>query len=155
MRCVIGNLFDFRGDGNILVIPTNGKYKYGSQVAIMGAGVAKKAAKVWPDLPQMLGWELARHGNVVHRFAIKGVLSEELVWTFPTKDNWAEDSKLSLIEKSAEALVRHLDEMPEAHMVYLPRVGCGLGNLRWEDVEKVLRRHLDSRFVVVHKNSDE
>lgn len=155
MREIKGDLFEFRGQGNIIIIPTNGKYRYGSQIAIMGAGVAKQAAKVWPGLPQMLGRELAQHGNVVRRFAIKSALGEELVWTFPTKDNWADDSKLGLIDKSAEALMRHLDEMPETHTVYLPRVGCGLGNLRWEDVEKVLRRHLDSRFVVVHKNSDE
>lgn len=149
MREIKGDLFSFRGDGNILVIPTNGQYKYGPQIAIMGAGVAKRAARVWPSLPQMLGRELVRHGNIVHRFAIKSALGEELVWTFPTKDNWADDSKLSLIEKSAEALVRHLDAMSDTHMVYLPRVGCGLGKLKWEDVKPLLVKYLDARFVVV------
>lgn len=151
MRCVVGDLFEYRGNGNIIVIPTNGKYKYGTQTAIMGAGVAQQAAKIWPSLPQMLGRELVRHGNIVHQFMIKSSLGEELVWTFPTKDNWAEDSKLGLIEKSAEALVRHLDEIPEAHMVYLPRVGCGFGNLRWEDVKPVLEKYFDARFTVVKR----
>ena len=151
MKEIEGNLFDYRGNGNILVIPTNGQYKYGPQVAIMGAGVAKQAAMIWPTLPHMLGRELARHGNVVHRISLKSALGDELVWTFPTKDNWAENSKLHLIEKSAEALARHLDEMTEAHMVYLPRVGCGLGKLKWEDVKQILEKYFDARFTVIER----
>ena len=33
--------------------------------------------------------------------------------------------------------------------VVLPRLGCGLGQLRWDDVKPILERYLDDRFIVL------
>ncbi len=36
----------------------------------------------------------------------------------------------------------------------LPRVGCGNGSLDWEDVQPILERHLDDRFILVSLPSE-
>ena len=33
--------------------------------------------------------------------------------------------------------------------IYLPKVGCGNGKLDWKNVELILDKYLDERFIVV------
>ena len=151
MKEITGNLFAQRGPKSVLVIPTNGQVKYGTQTAVMGAGVAKQAAEIWPELPKLLGRKLVALGNRVFVFRVNG---DERVITFPTKEHWAQPSRHDLIERSAQELANLATVLPREVVVYLPRVGCGLGKLNWEEVKSILEKYLDDRFIVVHKNDE-
>lgn len=59
-------------------------------------------------------------------------------------------SNLDIIRHSAEELVE-LTDVRRWRRVCLPRVGAGLGGLKWNDVKAVLDPILDERFVVVEK----
>lgn len=152
MKEMTGDLFAQRGPKSVLVIPTNGQVKYGTQTAVMGAGVAKQAAQVWPELPKLLGQKLIALGNQVFVFRVNG---NERVITFPTKEHWSRPSRLDLIEKSAQELANLATVLPREVAISLPRVGCGLGTLDWKDVKPILEKYLDDRFVVVHQKEIE
>jgi len=166
-HCVIettGNLWEYFYSGEAaVVIPTNGNINnFGHNV--MNKGLAKEAKELFPLLPKLVGKAIKRlggHNSVfLYRFPTdkvgENVKKENYVFTFPTKYNhWDDKSNLSLIEFSANALVRTLDNLGKVlgiDKVVLPLVGCGCGSLDWEgEVKPILAKILDDRFLVVKK----
>lgn len=146
---VFGELFDLPGD--LLCVTTNGMVNANGR-AVMGGGCAAGARKMFPSIDKLLGFSLTECGNHVH------YLGEHRYWgqdrrirvcSFPTKEHYIEDSKLELIEQSARELMVLLDANRAYQTVLLPRPGCGLGNLTWEQVSAVLEPILDERVTVV------
>lgn len=140
LREVVGDIWDF--DCTVRVIPTNGFVKNNGH-AVMGAGLARQAALRYPNLPEVLGRCLTNSQNHVH------VLRHDIV-AFPTKNDWRDPSDLGLIERSAQELF-DIATLQRMKLVALPRVGTGLGGLRWTEVKPILERILgnDKRFVIV------
>jgi hypothetical protein len=169
------NLYRMNGNKFIvtidaLVIPTNGCVK-GNGECVMGAGLAKQAYEAHPTFPKMVGSKIKKLGNKVFYF-------ETTPWpmvTFPVKaksetceeeaanvvehmannfkpgDNvpgWACKARISIIEESCKQLVALADTKP-LNKVIIPRVGCGAGELNWEDVERLLNKYLDDRFFCI------
>lgn len=156
-----------------ICITTNGFVKKDG-TCVMGRGIARQAAKRWPDLPKILGNHIKQKGNVV------GVLLEESgtkIVSFPVKPKslylgmqwryriheavvshmakrfhvgdtvpgWACKADLDIIRKSAIQLVT-LADLNGWERVALPRPGCGAGELSWEEVKRELETLLDDRF---------
>lgn len=150
---ITGNLFNQQCDA--ICITTNGVVKKNGD-AVMGAGVAKAAAKRWPWLPGHLG-HLLRYGNITRclynpKFPAEEnfniVLSHAIV-SLPTKNNWRDDSDINLIEDSLQRLVQICNN-EGWKTVCLTRPGCGNGHLNWEkDVRPLCLKYLDDRFKVV------
>lgn len=125
-----------------ICIPTNGLVNSGG-LAIMGAGLAKDAATRFPRLEEQLGRLLTNFGNQVFRF------KKERLFIFPTKNDWRKPSSLSIIQKSCRQL-KALVYVHNIHApIYLPKVGCGLGGLRWENVKPILNQELNSEQYIV------
>lgn len=148
MQEIKGDIWDYHcGAGsdtrkNWLVIPTNG-YINRSGKGVMGKGLALQSAERFPDLPWYLGVKLKQNGNHVYKF------HRWQLFTFPVKVNWWEDAILPLINQSAEELM-DLTRVDLGMKIYLPRVGCGNGRLRWEQVQPILGPILaDDRFTIV------
>ena len=138
-----GNLWDFYDIGETVCITTNGHVGRAG-TAVMGRGTAKQAASKFPTLPLALGSLLRATGNHVYLLC-PGIFS------FPVKHHWAMDADLYLIRRSCLEL-KTLAGLYQLSRVYLPRPGCGNGNLQWKDVKPVLEMHLygdDDRFIVV------
>lgn len=127
-----------------VVIPTNGvviQHKSRPHL-VMGAGLARQAARRYPELPFRTARWVKEYGNRVFFHKKDGLI------TFPTKHHWKEESSLSLIQQGVPQLLAIADKF-ELTEVALPRLGCGLGGLRWGDVRPLLT-HLDDRFVLYH-----
>lgn len=143
MREIKGNLFDQKVD--VICVPTNGSIKADGR-NIMGCGVAKQAAELFPELPLILGEKLQTFGNYFHYLKY----FEDRAYTiasFPVKHFWQdEEADLKLIEASCKDLVE--STMPEV-TVALPRVGTGAGRRLWSEVKPVLEKYLDDRFIIV------
>lgn len=154
MRELVGDLWDFvrwRKEGNNqppwLVVPTNGKVNSRNE-AVMGAGVAKEAARRFPHIPRELGRLLMDHGNVVQRFTDLNYFEPFDLITFPTKGNWDDKSDLDLMRRSCR-LLRPMAQAAHG-LVVMPRVGAGLGRLPWSEVRAMLEAELpEDKFVVV------
>lgn len=100
MHEIKGNLFDQK-DADVICITTNGCCnKQGAN--IMGAGCAGEAKRLWPDIEYLIGEQISRYGNQVHRltvpqkdgtpgFIVGGSFQEQKgglpyhLFTFPTK----------------------------------------------------------------------
>ncbi len=140
-----GDLWAYHKKGHFVVIPTNGTVKTDG-MCVMGKGLARSAAVRFSGLPYALGEIIDRAGNHVAFFPAY------TLFTFPTKNDWWDHrSNLSLIEQSCKELVVFAKYVRPP--IYLPRVGCGVGLLKWEDVLPVLQRHLNDDFVAL-SNSD-
>lgn len=135
-----------------VVVPTNGETKANGE-AVMGAGVAREAARRFPALPKLLGSALRREGNKVYLWHFD---TSFVLVTFPTKDEWSKRSSTDLIVASAHKLVELAIEHG-AKTVVLPRVGTGCGGLGWavvkSRIQDVLLDDVDTQlwFVVVSK----
>lgn len=146
MQDVRGDLWK-QGQADALVITTNSTLKRNGEI-VMGAGCAKEAAEMFPELPRLLGkrWEFNAHSLGVWPDFHHG---SAVIVTFPTKNQWWDKSDLSLIAQNALDL-EHEATVRKWSKVVMPRLGCGYGGLSWYlEVEPMLQEILDHRFVAV------
>jgi hypothetical protein len=136
-----GNLWTIHDRGCIIVVTTNGVLNHQGR-AVMGRGVAKQAADRFPNLPWRLGDWIRYHGNYAHYFESLSLI------TMPVKHYWHQKADLNLIARSAEYLMQ-IANVFRLQEVYMPRPGCGNGNLQWRHVKPVIELILDDRFTVV------
>ena len=176
MKQIVGNIFDPTLGADAICVTTNGIVKANGEL-VMGAGIAKQFAERYPGLALYLGIRVTHKGNQVIGTRPEGAGSI-WVFSFPTKHHWRDQSDITLIQQSAKDLVRlvglladqdHVNWVNEAQernktvawrmgrtlqvevlqKIILPRPGCGLGQLRWEDVKKVIEPILDDRFYII------
>ena len=140
MKETKGNLFDF----NVIVIPTNGIVKTDCRL-VMGKGLALKAKQLYTDIDLVLGSEVKYYGNQCYLITNY----DKIIISFPTKHHWKEKSDLVLIEKGLTELITIADNNNLVD-IYLPKLGCGNGELNYVDeVRPLLESYLDNRFIVV------
>ena len=139
MTEIKGNIWNYRGPNSWTVITTNGFVK-NNGCAVMGRGVALQAASKFPEMPKVLGERIKTGGNHVHFF------SQQRLIAFPVKHNWFDRADLDLIQCSLFELTESLAKSQSK--VYMPRPGCGNGQLSWSEVKPLLAS-LDDRFTVV------
>jgi|TARA_R100001530_G_scaffold49140_1_gene36797 hypothetical protein len=156
-----GNLFNMRG---VICITTNGFVKANGR-AVMGRGCALQASKLHTGLSANLGSLINLNGNTVQ------IINDlPLMLSFPVKhsrapfngDNvvehmktkfkkgdivpgWALKASPELIVQSALKLV-DLTDTYGWESIFLPRPGCGAGELNWTEIKPLLNEILDNRF---------
>lgn len=126
-----------------ICVTTNGIIKANGH-AVMGRGIALQANNLY-HVSSTLANHLKVHGNVPGNL---GVFNGVYILSFPTKNDWRDDSDIELIKNSAHLLVDMADRL-HLKTIYLPKPGCANGRLNWEDVKPVIEAILDDRFVVV------
>jgi len=129
-----------------ICVPTNGTVNR-MGLAVMGAGVAKQAAQLHPNLKSELAHRLYVGGNMVYTFCHY----RPCIVTFPVKHIWQAKADIGLIVKSAETLMTLLDLDMNKYVkkVWLPKPGCGNGQLSWGDVKPMIEPILTDRRVIV------
>lgn len=135
----VGNIWTW--DSEVVIVPTNGVVRADGSL-VMGAGVAKVADQKYPEIAKEWGYLVEYHGNNCYMAQNRRLIS------FPTKYNWKDYSVMSLIERSAHQVVRIADSQNIKRLA-MPRVGCGLGGLKWYNIKQLLGKILDDRFVVL------
>lgn len=152
MKEIKGNIWKRWESGHWIVIPTNGFVK-GNGEAVMGRGLALQAKERFSDLAIRLGKYLLDNGNNVCFFENLRLIS------FPVKRFWFDKAIPELIERSCKQAIEFLNEnyafgneIKIEFPIYIPKVGCGNGGLKWEDVKPILEKYLDGRFVVCDKS---
>lgn len=118
-----------------IVIPVN-------TIGVMGAGMAKEVAERYKGL------------LYEYRRACKsGRLTVNNLWNFktrngmnilcfPTKEDWRNDSKIEWIENNLKLLSETWEELG-IDSIAIPKIGCGRGGLKWNDVSTLIYKYLD------------
>ncbi len=139
-----------------VIVPTNTDVKQNGN-AVMGKGLAKQAADQLDYLPRLLGQHIKTWGEEIFAYEAEqkwsrgtfGILQKPMrVVCLPTKTTWRQGSDLELIERGCKALkllAYQLNNSPDVHEFFVPRLGAGLGGLDWErEVRPVVDSSLDS-----------
>ncbi len=121
---------------------------------VMGAGVAKQAADRYPELPYDLG-KFVRMRTRDSLGPTPVFVARYNVIALPTKTDWRFRSELPFVEKMIQLLAESVFCTPPGphREVVMPRPGCGLGGLRWEeDVKPICERYLvGDHYIVIDK----
>ena len=129
-----------------IVCPTNGVVKKNGEL-VMGGGLALQFKQRFPYIPYVWGQSVKQRGNLLAKYAHDGSGLPALV-SFPSKHHWKDSSDLGLIARSAAELEECADYQGY-EKVLVPKVGCGLGGLTWDQVRPVLEKRLDQRFTII------
>lgn len=140
MKEQVGNLWSPAYDDCWRGITTNGYVKKNG-CCVMGRGVAAQAAVRYPGLPEELGAEIRKHGNVVHWFPTKKLFS------FPVKHTWELPADLVLIACSVAVLTDYARANPTETFI-LPRPGCGNGQRTWAEIAPLCAGLPDNVIVI-------
>lgn len=146
-----GNIFQLpkKDTNDACLVTTNGIIRKGGK-AVMGAGIARYCRDMFYGVDKALGRQLKTSGNHVHflGFWYTSGKVRFLLFSFPTKDDWKENSKPELIRQSCREIMIQANEF-NLETVYMPCPGCSNGKLDyWSVVRPILRQELDDRFVV-------
>jgi O-acetyl-ADP-ribose deacetylase (regulator of RNase III) len=125
-----GNLFS--ATTRVITIPVNCE-------GVAGCGVARQARDRYPD------WYEAYRKDCQRRRLSVGCLTlyqgtTPWLLNFPTKDTWRHPSRITFIEQGLAALVTLCIEQG-IDSISFPRLGCGAGELRWEDSAEEIGVH--------------
>ena len=136
--------------GNILgselqavVIPVN-------TLGIAGAGLARQWAIRYPA--EVRVYITACKDKRLKVGGILPVLSsvdDHIFLCFPTKIAPQERSELIWIEDGLSELKRLVPHL-RIQSLAVPALGCGLGGLRWNEVESLIERHLAELKALIH-----
>lgn len=107
---------------------------------VMGKGIALTFRNRYPEM-----YSIYRQACACHKLTIGRLLlwygTDHWVLNFPTKEHWRNPSKLEYIEQGLKKFdQKYLDY--NIYSVAFPRLGCGNGGLRWEDVKPLMERYL-------------
>lgn len=109
-------------------------------VGVMGKGIAKDFREREPEMfaayKRICDQKLLLPGKL---WLWKGATS--WVLNFPTKQHWRYPSKIQWIEAGLEKFVGHYENLGITEISF-PRLGCGNGGLKWDNVRPVMERHL-------------
>lgn len=141
IKADIWDLYIKKKDRDVIVIPTNGSVTRDG-LAVMGRGLALDTTNLYPYFRKMFGQKLLDNGNVAQYFS-----NEQLI-TFPVKSVWYKDAELAIIERSCQQL-NMIATLYTFDNIYVPRVGCGNGNLHWNEVKPIFEKYLDHRYTIV------
>lgn len=145
-----GNIWDHHRNSNWIVITTNIGWKRNGHNP-MGAGIAKAAAELYPDLPAYYGGICKKYQNdtavceyPIGKFILfpTKALNREQPWA-----SWRAKSSIDLIIASTKQLA-YLKRIRNYKNIGLPLVGCQNGGLSASDIIPILYDILDDDFIL-------
>lgn len=126
--------------GNILKAEVQALVNPVNCVGVMGKGLALAFKQTYPN--NFLDYKEACYGGKVmlgKMFITKTTsqLNPRYIINFPTKQHWKEKSNLENIKTGLVALIEEIKKL-EIKSIALPPLGCGLGKLKWQEVEGLI-----------------
>lgn len=124
----------YYAQGDILQANTEAVVNPCNTVGVYGAGLSKALSEKW-------SWWSSEYKEACRAGAVDiGKLfvtrppedkqEDPAIVHFPTKDHWRDPSQIQYIEKGLEYFADHYQEWG-IKSIAMPKLGCGLGGLRW------------------------
>ena len=119
--------------GNIVDAPEEVLVNAVNCVGVMGAGVALAFKRRWPEMFAEYRGVCLSGGMFPGDVDVYRVEGGPVIFNAATKGHWRESSRVEIVETCARH-VRLLAEVCYFSSVALPKLGCGLGGLSWDEV---------------------
>jgi O-acetyl-ADP-ribose deacetylase (regulator of RNase III) len=128
-------------------------------VGVMGKGIASRAKYQFPDVyvryqddcrskkirlgkPSLYKREVSYDTELADEpLTLKNANHETWFLLFATKDHWRNDSDINGIEEGLKWILKKYKK-EGIESLALPALGCGLGNLKWENVGPLMCKYL-------------
>lgn len=122
----------FESDADALVNPVN-------TVGVMGKGLARAFKSRYPEIDPP--YRADCRAGVLQTGAITAYATNSglTVICLPTKRHWRQPSQMAYIETGMAALVQWANSQDQPLTIAIPALGCGLGELNWNQVHQVIR----------------
>lgn len=138
----IGNIFDSENNLDFIGITTNSKLN-NKRHLIMGAGNAKQAKELYPELPVVFGEQIL---NTCGDLGFYGLLKHEKYFALQTKYHWKDKSSIELVKRSIHKL--KLSSLKHPDKVFgIPFPAINHGKLKEDDVFPLLETLPDNIIV--------
>ena len=143
--------------GDIFSSPAQVLVNTVNTVGVMGKGVALEYKNRYPEMFRYYQG-LCDEG----KFGVGNLAlwksEDKWILLFPTKKHWRNPSQMEYIEAGLKKFVASYYKMGIESIAF-PRLGCGNGQLRWEDVQPVMEKYLSDLpiqiFVYVDQYKEE
>jgi O-acetyl-ADP-ribose deacetylase (regulator of RNase III) len=124
----------FKSGAQTLIVPVN-------TVGVMGCGLALAFANRFEGLLEAYK-KACFDGTITTKgFFVFDVSEDKKILCFPTKRHWKNPSKIEWIDSGLERLVKDYEKYG-IRSVAVPALGCGYGELEWENVRALIHLHL-------------
>ncbi len=131
------DIWKYRAPGHWIGVTSNHSRKSSGE-NVMGKGIAREAALLFPDLPKRFGDLIKEQGITKEKFGWSTFWFPEYhCFTFNVKYTWQLLADLELIEYSCHELKQHMQENKN-DKYYLAAPGSGAGGLDYETQVKPL-----------------
>jgi O-acetyl-ADP-ribose deacetylase (regulator of RNase III) len=117
-------------------------------VGVMGKGVALEFKARYPDMFKAYRSLCDRHELEIGKLHLWRA-TDHWILNFPTKTTWKKPSKLDYIEAGLEVFLSSYRGMGISSISF-PPLGCGNGNLDWNDVRPLMERYLSKLEIPVY-----
>ncbi len=125
-------------------------------VGVMGKGIALEFKKRYPRMFLQYKEQCEKHKLVIGKLML-WYEPDHWLLQFPTKEHWRNPSKLEYIEKGLMTFTRKYADYNISSIAF-PRLGCGNGDLDWNDVKPLMEKYLKDLpidvYIYLRKNEE-
>lgn len=127
-------------EGDIFESPAQVIVNTVNTVGVMGKGLALSFKQRYPDMFESYKLACEKHQFTMGKLMLYQE-ADHWILLFPTKENWRNPSKLEYIEKG---LMKFVNSYADKHIssIAFPKLGCGNGELNWDDVRPLMEKYL-------------
>lgn len=127
-------------DSNLFESPAKVWVNTVNTVGVMGKGIAKTFKAIYPEMfKQYKGF--CEDGSLTVGKLWLYKTSHKWILNFPTKKHWRNKSRLEYIEAGLRKFADSYDRK-SLLQVSFPMLGCGNGDLDWDDVRPLMEQYL-------------
>ena len=127
-------------EGNIFESPAQVIVNTVNTVGVMGKGLALSFKQRYPQMFEKYKQACEKHLLTTGKLMLVYEADHWLL-LFPTKENWRNPSKMEYIEKGLRKFVDTYEEKGITSIAF-PRLGCGNGELNWDEVKPLMEKYL-------------
>lgn len=127
-------------EGDIFNSPAQVIVNAVNTVGVMGKGIALEYKKRYPRMFKLYKEMCEKKTFKIGKLALV-YERDHWILLFPTKENWRYPSKLEYIEAGLNRFVKTYTEKRITSIAF-PKLGCGNGELNWEDVKALMEKYL-------------
>lgn len=127
-------------EGNIFNSPAQVIVNTVNTVGVMGKGIALEFKNRYPQMFEKYKTACEKHMLTIGKLMLVSA-PDHMLLLFPTKENWRYPSKLSYIEQGLKCFCDNYAQRGITSVAF-PKLGCGNGELDWNEVRPLMERYL-------------